>query len=76
MKKLLSLIMVFIISISNLLPFMPIIKVYATSNLSEIRLTSSTTSVQPGTLSEYSAVTTTNHVTEIDEYSSSSTYWA
>lgn len=48
--------------------------VHATTEISEIRLTSSTTSVQSGVLPEFSVSTTTQHVTSIDSYGSN-TNW-
>ena len=49
-------------------------EVYAETEINEIRLTSSTTSVQPGELSEFSVSTTTEHVSSIDSYGSN-TNW-
>ena len=77
-KKILSIFMSFAIILSNFLPFMPMMTVHATSIVNEIRLTSSTTSVEPGELPAYSAATTTEHVSSIDEYGSNTNWvkWA
>lgn len=60
-QKLFSLLMIFTLTLSNFLPFIPMPEVYALTSVDEIRITSSTTSVEPGELPEFSATTTTEH---------------
>ena len=73
-NKLFSLLMVLAITLTNSLPFMPMMEVHATTVLDEIRLTSSTASVEAGTLPEFSVTSTTEHVSSIDSYGSN-TKW-
>ena len=73
-KKLSYLVMVIAITLSNFLPFMPMIEVNATSVISELYITSSTTTVDPGELPEFTAASTTDHVTSIDAYGTNSSW--
>jgi len=73
-KSIISLIII-LAMIFNMVPFGALTsKVYAETDINEIRLTSSTTSVQPGELPEFSVSTTTEHVSSIDSYGSN-TNW-
>ena len=73
-KKLLSLLMTLAIMLSNFLPIIPMTEVYASTVIDEIRITSSTTNVEPGTLPDFTAETTTEHAS-IDFSNSSWRWW-
>ena len=72
MKKRLIALLLAVIMLFSIAPF----SAFAETKLSEIRLTSSTSSVQPGSLPEYSITSSTAAVQSISEYSSYGTYWA
>ena len=72
MKKRLIALLLAVIMLFSIAPFSG----YAETKLSEIRLTSSTSSVQPGSLPAYSITSSTAAVQSISEYSSYGTFWA
>lgn len=74
-KKLFSLLMIIVILFYNFLTPVSMIKVYATTVMNEINIISSTTSVSPGVLPEFTASSNTEHVASIDEYGTN-TQWS
>ena len=75
-KKLFSLLLSIIMLLSVVSPVVSVLQAGAETKVSEIRLTSSTTSVQPGALPAFSVSSSTASVASIDEYSSDASYWA
>ena len=75
-KKLFSLLLSIIMLLSVVSPVVSVLQAGAETKVSELRLTSSTTSVQPGALPAFSVSSSTASVASIDEYSSDASYWA
>ena len=73
MNKAVKMLIVFIMALF-ILPIIFISKVYASSTINEIRITSDTTYAQPGNLTSFTASTETENI-EIAEYGSN-THWS